>query len=92
MDLTENYEIIDSRGKQVFLVCAGMCPEEMCIVYIIGIAFASRYVVFRNIECVEVVLDTDDRTQLLVALHSDRSTVNLLPKLFLICSLIMQIG
>lgn len=92
MNLTEDYKIIDAGGEEVFLMCAGVSSEEVGVVDVVGIALAAGDVVLGDVEGVEVVLDADDWTQLFVTLRCQGGTVNLLPRLFLICSLMMQMG
>lgn len=73
-------------------MCARMRAQQMGVINVVGIAFAARDVVLGYVEHIEIILDADDGTQIFKTLLEGKNTLNLVPRLCLICSLMMQMG
>ena len=54
--------MVESAREVVLLMRAGVRPQQMRVIDVIGIAFAARAVVLGHVEHIEVVLNSDYRT------------------------------
>jgi hypothetical protein len=58
--VTEHQEVVEPALELGFLVGTCVRSQEMLLVYVEGVSGFSRYVVNGDIECIKVVLDSNN--------------------------------